>query len=161
MNNIEEFKNSMIEKMKQIFTQYGYLTPVMFFLIDGMTVMENIPSDCMASKEGKAKLAQVIRTICTQPNVLAGGIITEAYLAKVTPDSESAKKALSGKMDVSEMPERVDAIIMIFSTPEKEEMIPYEVDCKNKIVKDMDEDLKKGVGMGSGIFSGFFNWTKN
>ena len=159
--SIEDFKNSMVEKMKENFTTHGYLTPVMFFLKDGQLLINKIPNDCLASRQSKEMLAVTIKRICTEPNVLAGGIIIEAYLAKVSPDSESAKKALANKISVSQMPERVDAIVMIFSTPEKEELITYEVDCKNKIVKDMDEDMKKGVSTGKGTFSGFFNWTKN
>ena len=154
---IDEFKEVMKNGMIKNFETSGFLTPVMFFLRGNEAVISEIPSKYFKDYEGKTKLADIIKKICKQPDVIAGGIIIEAYGKEVKQNDEMSKLLLNGDMRVSECKEKDDIIMMVFSTPEKEEAIAYYVDCKNKTVgKKLPSDGSYG-----GTFSNFFDWNKN
>ena len=119
-----------------------------------------IPNEFLASSGGKAQLGDIIRDICLQPNVFAAGIIFEAYGAKMDKDDNNTKLVFDGTLKVSELNDRDDIIILMFSTPEGEELISYVVDVENKIVGKRftpDNDCN-GIG---GNFSNFFKWGMN
>ena len=155
---LNDFKETMKNGMIENFKIHGFLTPVMFFLINGQPVISTIPGELLEDYEGKTILSNMIKRICKDPNVIAGGIIIEANAAKVDADSELSKLLLNGDLRVSELKEKQDIIMMVFSTPEKEEMIAYHVDCKNKTV---GEPLASNYDSFGGTFSEFFNWNKN
>ena len=78
---------------------------------------------------------------------------------KIKDDNELLNSVLNGNIKVSEIKDNKDIIIMVFSTPEGEEMISYVVDSPNKtIVEPFDIDSKKGTY--DGRFSNFFSWNK-
>jgi len=158
-NKLNEFKEILIKGMVENFKRDGYLTPLLFFYKNGEPIGGEIPSELLASPEGKNFLAGIIRTVCREPNVLAAGIIMEANGAKIDNDTEMAKLVKNGNVRVSELKESQDIIVLLFSTPEKEELIAYTVNLENKTVGELfgGEELK---GMG-GIFSNFFTWNKN
>ena len=82
----------------------------------------------------------------------------EANAAKIDANTELAKLVTNGDIRVSELKEKLDIIVLIFSTPEGEEIITYVVDCKNKVV---GEPFSEGATNLGGKFSGFFSWNKN
>jgi len=160
-NNIIKFKEVLRQGMIENFKRDGSLTPILFVYKDGEPDIMMIPPELFSTQNGKEVLAQVMKNICHQPNVLALGLITEAYGAKLDAELDSINQAKieSGEIKVSELDNKVDIILMIFSTPEKEEMIAYEVDCENKVIGDLfgDEEMTQFEGM----FANFFDWNKN
>lgn len=161
-SKLEKLKEVMRNGMIENFKRDGFLTPIFFMYKDGKPYIAPIPSSLLNTLEGKMEFADYIRDTCSEPNVLAAGIIIEAYGAVLNNDmnSDSIKKLESGELRVSNLDDKEDIILMIFSTPEKDEMISHIVNCKNKEVKDefLDNEYTKSIG---GIFSNFFNWTKN
>lgn len=156
---LQDFKESLRQGMIENFERDGCLLPIMFFLKDGMPVIGEIPFELLETPERKDILAGTIRKICQQPNVLAAGLIIEASGVKMDDDSEMANLVKNGSVRISELKESQDIIVMVFSTPEGEELIAYCVDIKNKTVGEMfSGEETKGMG---GIFSNFFSWTKN
>lgn len=157
---LESFKEVMHQGMLDNFKRDGELAPILFFYSNGKPYISIIPDEFLNSIEGKNDLACLIKDICQQPTTIAAGIIIEANGAKVDENSEIGKLMLNGDMRVSEYKEKQDLILMMFSTPEKEETFVYEVDIEgDPIVKPLvlgGEDSK-----GSGLFSGFFNWNIN
>jgi hypothetical protein len=154
---IEEFKKIMKNGMIENFKSHGCLTPVMFFMRGNEAMISQIPKEFLKDSEGKELLANLIRNICKQPDVIAGGIIIEAYAKVVDKNDEMSKLLLNGDIRVSELKEKDDIILMVFSTPEKEETIAYYVNCKNKTI---GKSLPSGSSIG-GTFSEFFDWNKN
>ncbi len=156
---LADFKESLRKSMILNFENDGFLTPVMFFFKGGSPMIGQIPFELLESYEGKDVLAGIMRNICQEPDVLAAGIIMEANGAKVDGDSENAKKLLSGELSLADYEKKQDLIVMIFSTPEDEEMFAYEVNCENKTVG----ELFSGEAMKnfSGTFANFFSWNKN
>ena len=154
---IDEFKEIMRTGMIKNFQSSGFLAPVMFFMRGDEAVISEIPKEFLKNSEGKASLANLIKSICKQPNVIAGGIIIEAYAKSVKKNDEMAKLLLNGEIRVSECKEKDDIIMMVFSTPVEEEAIAYYVDCENKTV---GEKLPSDGSYG-GTFSNFFDWNKN
>lgn len=155
---IEDFKEIMRTGMIKNFTASGFLAPVMFFMRGNEAVISEIPKEFLKDSEGKASLANLIKSICKQPDVIAGGIIIEAYAKSVKKNDEMAKLLLNGEIRVSELKEKDDIIMMIFSTPEKEETIAYYVNCENKTIG--EQFAPEGSSAG-GTFSNFFDWNKN
>jgi len=157
---VEDFKEVLHEGMKENFEKDGSLTPILFFIKDNQPAISQIPNEFLSSLEGKQQLANVIKRICTLPNVSCGGMIIEAYGSKIDKDlnPETTEAIMTGKKRISELDEKDDIIMMIFSTPEKDEMISYVVDCQNNTVGEPYIDGVKGIG---GTFSNFFNWSKN
>lgn len=154
---IEEFKKIMKEGMIKNFKASGFLTPVMFFMRSNEAVVSAIPKQFLNDYEGKESLADLIRSVCKQPDVIAGGIIIEAYAKAVNKNDEMSKLLLNGSMRVSELKEKDDIIMMVFSTPEKEETIAFYVDCKNKTIGEQFPS----DGSIAGTFSNFFKLNKN
>lgn len=154
---ISDFKEVMRKGMVQNFKNDGFLVPIVF-LYTGELHVAKIPNDMLKSTAGKVALAGNIKELSKEPSVLACGIIMEAYGAKINADSDDAKKLLDGVVRVSELDEKQDIIIMIFSTPEKEESITYLVDCENKTVG--EEFLSEGDSAVGGIFGNLFELRK-
>lgn len=158
-NLVNEFKEIMRKSMIENFENDGALTPVIFFIKDNQPIISQIPYEFLESQEGKYLISQVIKNICSQPNVLAVGMIIEAYGAITNPDDKISKDIISGEIKVSDLDDKQDIIVMIYSTPEKEEIIAYVVDEENKKV--LDRFGETDANSLSGLFSGFFNWSKN
>lgn len=158
-NNLIEFKEILRQGMITNFERDGYLTPIVFFFKNGAPVIEMIPPELLANSMGKEILALMLKKTCQEPNVLAAGIIIEAYGAKIDENNPNKDSIASGEIRVSELDEKQDIIVMLFSTPESEELIIYEVDCENKKVGSLfnDEEMNKF----DGLFSNFFTWNKN
>lgn len=158
--NIEDFKEILKQGMIENFQEHGYITPILFFYMESQQMISIIPPEFLSSYNGKNMLAGMIRKFCSENPVLATGIIIEASAAKMNTDSELAKLVENGDLRVSELKEKQDIILMIFSTPEKEEMISYVVDCENKTVGEPFADANEFTGF-SGTFSNFFTAKKN
>lgn len=156
---LQNFKEIMRQGMIMNFEKSGNLAPVMFFYKAGEPAISLIPPELLSTLEGKQMLATLLKRICSEPDVIAAGIIIEAYGAKMDKDSELAKLVESGAMRISEIKEKQDIIVMIFSTPEGEECIAYEVDPKTKTVGRMFTDSEAGEYGGN--FSHFFGWNRN
>ena len=152
-NKIKDFKEMVHKGMIDCFERDGYLEPLLFVLLNENPIIIPIPNDFLSSQEGKQILASKIREFCLSPDVLAIAMVIEAYGLKMDNDDELAKDVLDGKKKVSETEGKEDIIIMIVSTPEKDESKMYGVDLtEKKIINDFGEsDNFKG------IFSGFFD----
>ena len=152
---IDEFKEIMRTGMIKNFQSSGFLAPVMFFMRGDEAVISEIPKEFLKNSEGKASLANLIKSICKQPNVIAGGIIIEAYAKSVKKNDEMAKLLLNGEIRVSECKEKDDIIMMVFSTPVKEEIFIYSVDIKNKKVGERYPEANGFVG----LLTNLFGWS--
>jgi len=158
-NLVEYFKDTLHKGMINNFEKDGYLVPVLFFIKDDQPVLVKIENEMLSTPEGKHDLSNMIRTICVTPNVRAAGIIIEAYGAKMDKDDGLSNFVVDGTIKVSELSNKEDIIILIFSTPEGDDMISYAVDVKNKKVgKRFSEGDANSTG---GIFSNFFKWRQN
>jgi len=157
---LNDFKEILRQGMIENFERDGYLAPVFFFYEIGQPVISQIPNELLNNARGKQILAGIIKTICLKPTVLAAGIIIEANAAKLDDkDSELTKMVLNGDIRVSELKQSQDIIVMLFSTPSKEEVFAYAVDCKTKTVgEEFGDGELDGIG---GTFSKFFDWKKN
>lgn len=156
---LQKFKEIMRQGMIMNFEENGNLAPVMFFYKADEPAISLIPPEFLSTSEGKQMLSSLLKSICREPDVIAAGIIIEAYGAKMHQDSELAKLVESGAMKISELKEKQDIIVMIFSTPEGEECIAYEVEPKTKTVGRMFTD-SEATNYG-GTFSNFFGWNRN
>lgn len=155
---LENFKNVMKEGMVKNFEADGCIMPVLFFVDNGELVVSEIPTYLLATEQGKDVLTTIIKNKCATPTVQAAGIVIEAWGAKLDADSEAATALMNNEIKVSDLDEKQDIIMLIFSTPTKSETIAYIVDCENKkILKDFSE----GSELISGRFSNFFQWTQN
>jgi len=159
-NNLTNFKEMMRLGMIENFKEFGFIEPVLFFYKDGEQFIMEIPHDLLKDCESKLVLADVIKSICQEPNVFAVGIIIEANCAKLDEiGDELSEQVLNGKVKISQLKEKQKIIVMMFSTPEDEEMFVYKVNSKKKTVDAMfGEEKLKGI---QGIFSNFFLWNKN
>jgi hypothetical protein len=156
---LNDFKETLRQGMIQNFENCGYLTPILFFYIEGRPLISVIPPEVLSTREGKTELATIIRNFCQKNPVLAAGIIIEADAAKIYPDDKEGIKALNSEIKVRDLEQKVDIIVMIFSTPEGDEMISYEVDYNTKKVGEpFGEGKAERLG---GIFANFFTWNKN
>ena len=158
-NELIEFRDFMRNSMIKNFENDGYLTPIFFFFRNGQPMLGIIPPEALSSYESKLQLADMIRRVCQDPTVIAAGIIIEAYGAKFDKNNPLSKLVENGDLRVSELKEKQDIIMMVFSTPESDEIITYAVDCKNKKVGEMFAE--PDFGGFSGIFSKFFNRCEN
>jgi nitrogenase subunit NifH len=97
-----------------------------------------------------------------KPSVFTGNFISiyiiKAYAKSVSKNDEMSKMLLNGNIRVSELKEKEDIIMMVFSTPVKEEVIAYYVDCQNKTIS---KQILPEYDSFSGTFSNFFEWNKN
>lgn len=156
-NKIKDFKEMVHKGMIECFERDGYLEPILFVLLNENTLVISIPNDFLSSQQGKQILASKIKEFCLLPDVLAIAMVIEAYGLKMDNDDELTKEVIDGKKRVSETDGKQDIIMMIVSTPEKDETKIYGVNLtEKKIINDFGEpDNFKG------IFSGFFNWKRN
>jgi len=152
----EIFKQGMIRN----FEKDGHLQPIIFFYMKDNPMIIPIPSHMLSSPENKHILAATIKQYISNNPVLAAGIIIEAYGAIMDKDNELSKLITSGDITVSELKEKQDIIIMVFSSPEGDDVTAYLVDVKNKKVGEPFINGKEMEGFG-GTFSGFFDWNKN
>jgi hypothetical protein len=156
-----DFKEVLRQGMIQNFEKCGYIVPVVFFYMENNPVISMIPSEILSTNKGKDFLAGMIRNFCQANPVLAAGIIIEANAAKISPENNDVvKKVADGDIRVADLEEKQDIIMLVFSTPEKEEMISYVVDCENKKVLEPFGDVDGYSGV-SGRFSHLFSWRKN
>ena len=95
--------------------------------------------------------------MCGNPMIIAAGLILEANCAKFDNNDELGKLVASGAIRVSELKDKNDVILMIFSTPVSEELFIYDVDIKNKTI---GEKYPETSGF-TGLFTNFFGWNKN
>jgi hypothetical protein len=156
---LNNYKESLRLGMIKNFEKNGHLAPILFFLKDNAPVIIQIPSDFLSTQESKVLFGNSVRRLCQEPNVMAAGMIIEAWGVKLHEDNEMSKLLMNGNMKVRDVKDRQDIIIMIFSTPEGEETISYVVDCENKTVG--EKFIGEDAGKMGGNFSNFFNWTKN
>lgn len=156
---LNQFKEILRQGMIKNFEENGNLAPVMFFFKNNQPAISLIPPEFLSSYEGKQMLAVLLKKICQEPDVIAAGIIMEAYGAKMHKDDELSKLVTSGAMRVSELKDKQDIIVMIFSTPEGDECIVYEVDPATKTVGKKYTDSESFEY--GGTFSHFFGWNKN
>lgn len=130
---LNDFKEILKQIMIENFQRDGHLTPLLFLYKNDEPVIHQIPEELLSSKSKKELLANMIRTLCQEPTVLAAGIMIEA------------KK-------------KQDIILMVFSTPEGEEIFTYPINRENRIIGEpLDAETKKN----DSIFFGFFSGNKN
>jgi hypothetical protein len=155
----EQLKDKMLKGMIMNFKLHGHLAPVMFFVKNGSFDVLPIPSGLLANTEGKEILADIIKFSCSLSDVTVAGIIIEATARKYYPTDEMIEQIKREEFDFSSVTsKREDIILMIFSTPESEEVIAYNVDCDKKKI---GKRLPMGEGESySGIFSDFFSLRK-
>ena len=159
MEKLDRLKEAMKNGMIQNFLNDGSLTPMLFYFKNDKLALQQISSESLSNPENKFKLSEEIKEICSQPNVLAAGIIVEANGTKINvADTEKIKSIMNGTIKISELNEREDLIIMIFSTYETEDMIVYSVDVENKLIL---EQLGDDEPPCAGMFTNLFQWTKN
>lgn len=153
---MNEFKKSLKNSMIQNFKNDGFLTPVIFYMNEGSPVMSIIPENLFNSDEGKNEISSVLHLISEIPTVTAVGMIYEAYMTKQDKDNELTKLLVNGSLRVSELKEKQDVIILLFSTLESETVTMIEVNPTNREIGEITEE-----NTGGGRFSGFYNKNKN
>jgi hypothetical protein len=158
-NDILLFKQALIESMIHNFENDGCITPVLFFYMKDNPIIMQISEESLSTKEGKEKIVNSIKYFCSENPVLATGIIIEADCAKILANSETTELINNGNIKVSELKEKQDIIMLIFSTPEKEEVIAYYVNYGDKKVLD-SLSLNNNLST-SGMFSKLFDWNLN
>lgn len=159
--NIVEFRDSMERAMMKNFEDDGYLTPIVFFYTLDNPIIGAIPPEMLSTTEGKVDLSNYIKEMCLKPNVFAGGLIIEANGVRIDAEKtpEIAERLLNGDLSVGDLEDKEDFAIIIFSTPEKEEVHSFVVDCKNKkVLEKLDDSDAERIG---GTFTNFFQWTQN
>jgi hypothetical protein len=161
MNNpaIDAFKETLRLGMIKNFEIDGGLVPFIFYLKGDDAVTMPIPGSLLASQTGKAVVSNALRRITHEPGVLAAGIVIEAWGMKFKDDDKDFDSVMNGEMQIRDLDGRKDVILLIFSTPEKEEMIAYEVDCERKAVG--EQFMGRDVSQFEGMFANFFNWKRN
>lgn len=158
-NKFELIKKVMIDGMVRNFKNDGFLSPLIFFSVGTQLELSNVPQELLSDDLGKSILGGVIRTKCCEPDTTVAGMIFEAYGKKLyEEDNELKDSLLNGEVRVSELDEKQDLIVMIISSPEKQEVITFNVDPETKTVDELlDGNETDGLG---GTFSEFFNWEK-
>ena len=157
----DQIRDFMRGAMIENFERDGYLAPVTFFYTGDDIIISEIPNELLATQKGKSIIAATIKMVCSKPETLAAGMIIEAFGAKldIEIDSQDSQDIISGKKKVSDLEKKQDIIVMIFSTPEKEELITYFVDPEAKKV---GEQFGAGeAGSVAGTFSDFFSQKKD
>jgi hypothetical protein len=150
----ENVRNNMLATMLQNYERDGYLAPILFFIGDDDLHIALIPNDALSCREEKEHLCSAIKMLCANTSIECMGIIFEAFAKKIGKDDSIAELIMDGTLRISQLNEKQDIIIMIFSTPEKEEFISYLVDPKTKTV--LGEYTNGSSFQNEGIFSNFF-----
>jgi len=156
VNTINELKKHMVDTMLSNFKKFGNLAPILFFMVKNELNVGLIPSEMLSTHENKEALALAIKRMCKNNAIQCVGIIMEAW-AKNIGDDELSKLLINGNMRVSECKEKQEIILMIFSTPDKEEFISYIVEPKTKCVLHL---YHSGENTNGGTFSNFFELRK-
>jgi hypothetical protein len=154
---IEWFKKMSHDSMLLNYKKDGYLAPVFITYTNEQILITQIPRELLLP-EKKIQLAETIKAVCKNPTILAAVLILEAYGAQVDPKSEIINQIMKGEIDMSEIEEKKDIIIMIFSSPQEEEFIAYYVDDKTKTI---GERFCEDGNHFDGMFSHLFSWNKN
>ena len=154
---IQWFKKFMHDTMLENYKRDGHLSPVFITFSNEKILITPIPRDQL-KPENKQALATTIKNTCKNPLILASVVIIEAYGAQVKPDSEVINKIMNGEIDMSDIEDKHDIIIMLFSSPEEEEFIAYYVNDKTKTVG--KRFCEEGDNF-EGLFSHLFAWNKN
>lgn len=159
MEKINNLKESLKNVMIQNFERDGYLTPILFFYKDGGLVISMIPNEYLSIPDGKSKLSELIKETCALPNVFAAGIICGATGGKVrVEENQNIDDLVKSGLNINQCEEKFDMIMMIFSTPEKEDIYSYRVNVDEKTVFETEDKSFESMG---GMFSNLFQWTKN
>ena len=154
---IQWFKKFMLESMIENYKRDGHLSPVFITFTTEKILITPIPRD-MLKPENKLELATTIKNTCKNSLILASVVILEAYGAQVEPDSEVINQIIRGEIDMSDIEDKRDIIIMLFSSPEEEEFLAYYVNDKTKTVG--ERFCEDGTHF-EGMFSHLFAWNKN
>lgn len=161
-------KESMHQGMLMKFKKDGYIDPIAFFLqkppIEN-NVSENTPpipviipiAEYLRDPEWKLSLAYAMHKMCEDPLVIAAGLVAKASFARFRNNDELGKLVESGAVKISELKNKDDIIMMVFSTPVKEEIIIYSVDVKNKTIGERYPETSHFRGM----LINLFGWNKN
>lgn len=154
---IQWFKKIMHESMLTNYKRDGHLMPVFITFSNENILVTPIPRNLLSS-ENKPALAATIKNTCKNPLILASVVIIEAYGAQLEPDSDVIEQMNRGEIDMSDIENKSDIIVMIFSSPEEEEYIAYYVDDETKTVG--ERFCEEGTNF-EGMFSHLFAWNKN
>ena len=147
----------MLESMIENYKRDGHLLPVFITFTTEKILITPIPRDQL-KPENKQALADTIKNTCKNPLILASVVILEAYGAQAKPDSKILDQIIKGEIDMSDIKDKHDIIIMLFSSPEEEEFLAYYVEDKTKTVG--ERFCEDGTHF-EGIFSHLFGWNKN
>ena len=97
INNIEEWRDDIIDTMKTLFKQDGFLTPVVLFVEQKVNEPEKgldmgiIPiNDLLKDQDTKDKLHDVVVHMCTEKDIVALMFITEAWMVSKEKGDEEA-----------------------------------------------------------------------
>ncbi len=148
---IEILKISLRCGIKENFENDGKILPVIFFLVNNHPVITPIPEEFL-NDERKPDLTYIIKEMCTNSRISCAGIIIEAWMHIGNIDSEMSKLLMSGNLQVRDIKEKEDIVVLLFSTPEKEECIIFHVNPKEKKVIKEDSAIENA----GGVFSNFF-----
>ena len=160
---LETIKEGLYQKMIENFENDGELTPFAYFVVndeDKTKLIFLMIEDGLSTPENKELLGLKIKEMCRNPLVIAAGMVIEAYTisAKMDDPADMALMDLIGDkiVNIRDLPERKDAILMIFATPVSQESIMHIVDVENKKIKEKIDGSDIG-----GTFSNFFEFNKN
>ncbi|MFA5207553.1 MAG: hypothetical protein WC428_02735 [Candidatus Paceibacterota bacterium] len=154
---IQWFKKMSHDSMLLNYKKDGYLAPVFITFSNEKILITPIPRDQL-KPENKQMLAATIKNTCKNPLILASVIIIEAYGAQIDPKNKVINQIMNGEINMSDIENKNDIIVMIFSSPEEDDLIAYYVDDKTKTIgKRFCEEVKNFDGM----FSHLFGWNKN
>lgn len=161
---ISLLRESIQRGMKEKFEKEGFLKPVAFFL-------HNPPADehfppipvpvvipigrYFGDANWKTCLSYAMHRMCENPLIIAAGFVAEANCAKFKDDDELGKLVASGAVRINELKNHDDIIMMVFSTPVKEEIFIYSVDIKNKKVGERYPEANGFVG----LLTNLFGWS--
>lgn len=163
-NNLEKLKTAMHDGLIFNYEKNGYLAPAMFFLkTNGDLMLRLIPSFFLSHIEGKKLISSFIRNMCSSSDIIAAGMVIEAYAKTYNVNENIAERELVelGKIRLSDsrIENKLDVIVLTVSTPEKTEVLTYPVDVKNKKV--LVNEIQKDNNNQSGIFVDCFVWEKH
>lgn len=159
--DIELFKDTMKRIMVKNFENDGYLTPVVFFYTNGAPIIKMIPPELLSTPNGKKQLSEYIKAECIKSHAYGAGIIIEASGTRlnIEENTKLIDEIQNGNISINDLDNKEDYILMLFSTPEKEQVFSYVVDIENKkIIEEMGGENAERIG---GTFSNLFQFIKN
>lgn len=147
--------------MKANFEKDGFLDPVMFAVTLEAFHFAAIPPELLQNQQSKSLLKKILESKTKEPGVIAVGVILEAWgcMLEKEKDSGLLKLIQNETLNVRDLKYRENIILMIFSTPEKDELCAFCVDAENKKV--LGSYIPDGEMMNGGLFSNFFAYTRN